>query len=387
MKQNIFNSNLKNAFAVLFCVVSLIACNKDLPQPVPIANSAATGRTIGDTITNFPNFSFFKAAVNRVGMMPLLMDRNSRFTVFIPDNAAFIASGIPSEAAIATLPIASVGGIVTYHILPGEELPSASISTAFPNVQLPTLAGPGVNLPGTAIPFRLTSFPSKRGGNHWLNNVPFTSPDFIRSANGIVHVISRVATPPSLVVAQLIYGDPNLTLFSALIQRGGTGQPAASTFDSIIKNTGANLTVFAPTNDAMKVFVNQASGGAISLVAPDATFIGFINTSLPVASAAGLTAYHFLASPNAAGAVTPWRTFSVNFSNTATFYKTLVNASVSIHPGVSVQSFFTGNVVDSMKVLGIGLGSTIATAKPAANFDKHGINGVVHIIDAILRPQ
>ncbi|MEO5984792.1 MAG: hypothetical protein ABIP80_04760, partial [Ferruginibacter sp.] len=63
------------------------------------------------------------------------------------------------------------------------------------------------------------------------------------------------------------------------------------------------------------------------------------------------------------------------------------NASVSVHPGVSVQSFFTGLSVDSMKVIGLGNGGVAATSKPATTFDKHGVNGVVHLINMVLRPQ
>ncbi len=385
MKKNILSSLTKQMLAVMVCLFTLFSCNKDLPQPVPIENSAATGSTIADLINANPNFSFFKAAATRVGAMTLFADRNSRFTLFIPDNAAFIASGIPSEAVIAGLAITTVGAIVNYHILPGEELLSANISTAFPNVQLPSLLGPGSNLPGTIIPFKLSLFASKRGSNLWLNNVPFTSAD-TKAANGVIHVLSRLASPPSLVVAQIIYGDPSLTLFSALIQRGGTGQPAASTFDSININAGANLTVFAPTNPGVKGLLSALSGGMLPPNAPDANFIAFINANVPVATAAGLVAYHFLAFPTATSA-TPWRAFSNNFTNTPTFYKTLVNASVSVHPGVSVQSFFTGLSVDSMKVIGLGNGGVASTSKPATTFDKHGVNGVVHLIDIVLRPQ
>ena len=85
-------------------------------------------------------------------------------------------------------------------------------------------------------------------------------------------------------VAATIAANPNDSLFSRLIVRSGL----AATLNDLTKN----YTVFAVDNAGMKVFVNAASGGAVPLNAPDATFSAFIAGSLPAASAAGIVQYN-----------------------------------------------------------------------------------------------
>ena len=52
-----------------------------------------------------------------------------------------------------------------------------------------------------------------------------------------------------------------------------------------LSNRTAFYTMFVPTNNAVKLLVNAASGGLVPLNAPDPVFVNFIQTNLPVASA------------------------------------------------------------------------------------------------------
>ncbi|MEJ7671811.1 MAG: hypothetical protein WKF59_03675 [Chitinophagaceae bacterium] len=124
------------------------------------------------------------------------------------------------------------------------------------------------------------------------------------------------------------------------------------------------------------------------MAAPDAVFLGFIANSLPAASAQGIVVYHFLARLSAPNSYSPHRAFSVNFSGTSSFYTTLINNGVPTHPGVNVQVIFNANglTVSSLRVTGVGNGGVAAVSAPP-NFDKNGVNGVVHIIDRLLLPQ
>jgi hypothetical protein len=230
----------------------------------------------------------------------------------------------------------------------------------------------------------MTIFPSKRGTTVWVNNVPAVSFD-LHFQNGIVHTIAALVTPPSRVLRDTIYRDPQLTMFDSLIKRADQAQPnVALKVDSILNNPGANLTVFAPTNTAVKAFINAASGGAVPLTAPDAVFFGFISTSLSATSAQGIVLYHILGT----------RAFSVNFPATATLFPTLLNGGIPTHPGVMVQSIFAANglSVTSIKVTGLGTlppGGTPFSGPAATStaFDRNAVNGVVHIIDRVLLPQ
>lgn len=84
-------------------------------------------------------------------------------------------------------------------------------------------------------------------------------------------------------VAATIAANPNFSFYNAIINRGGQA--------ALLNDTARTFTIFATDNDGVKIAVNALSGGAVPLNAPDATFLGFINTSLPAASAAGIVQY------------------------------------------------------------------------------------------------
>ncbi len=91
------------------------------------------------------------------------------------------------------------------------------------------------------------------------------------------------ATPTGSTIAATIAASPNDSLFNRMLIRSG--------LVSQLSNPNTNFTLFAVDNAGMKLFVNQASGGAVPLAAPDATFSAFIANTLPVASAAGIINY------------------------------------------------------------------------------------------------
>ncbi|GAC1382870.1 MAG: hypothetical protein NVSMB45_09530 [Ginsengibacter sp.] len=379
MKKNlIIIAGLPVAF--FLTIIFATSCNKKLEKAIPI-NFPQDALTIGDYITNDTTFSLYKAMVVKVGSYASLTDQTQVFTVFAPNNNAMRNFAIPLTANfIANASPGQVAGIlaplVRYSIIPGEILSKDAIPESFPNLQLPTLLAPQT-IPGTILPFALTAFPSRRGSNYWYNATPALG-QVATFKNGVVHSLSKVVVPPSAKLADLFYNDANFTIFKAAIARGDVGQPAAATIDGALNNPGANLTLFLPTNDAMKQLIFGLSGGAVPIDAPDAVFIGFINAFVSPTTARGLVVYHIIGA----------RTFSVNMPNMPTFIPTLLNLGIPNHPGVKLQSFFNaGGTVDSIKVYGVGNGGVAATSKPPTTFDKLAVNGVLHVIDAALLPQ
>ncbi len=102
---------LLTLFSFASAIIIFASCNKDIPEATPIPYSPANNSaiSIGAEISSNPSYSIFKAAATRVGALALLSDSSKIFTVFLPDDNAFIASGIPSAAVIAALPITTVG--------------------------------------------------------------------------------------------------------------------------------------------------------------------------------------------------------------------------------------------------------------------------------------
>lgn len=357
---------LKKAIAPLVLAALLVAfilpsCNKGLDVPVnPVV--PPTGQSLGATINTDPNYSILKNALTRAGLLPTV-SATGNFTIFAPDNNAFIASGLP-DAVVSVLPLTSLVPLMQYHVVP-TQLPSPKILSSFPNMQMPTM----IVLPGGNPLVRMNAFPAKNGPAFYVNNMPIVQPDAVVGNNGVMHRIPFILQPPTQVVKQLIAADANLTLFAALVQRADVGQPAGLTrLDSVMNFGVANVTVFAPNNNSIKGLINVLSGGAIPLGAPDATFIGFINTNLPVANARGVVAYHMLGS----------RAFSVNLPLTTSNIQTLIGPAP--FPQLTVD-----RSTASPRLLGAANG-----AGNFSNFtavDRLGVNGVLHVIDRVLLPQ
>ncbi len=411
--------HLPGFFTAITFVIIFASCNKEIPGPIPIpylpVNNSAT--SIGAEISSNPSYSIFKAAATRVGALAMLSDSSKVFTVFLPDDNAFIASGIPSAAVIAALPITTVGGIVNYAIIPGIQLTSATTSTVFPNEQLPTYITIG-QLPGTPIPLNLSTFPSKRSNGFWDNNIPVVTPD-IKFSNGTIHVVAGIVAPPSAVLKTAIAGNANLSYFRAAVARADSGQPAGLTrFDSLLNYAVTNMTVLAPNDAAFQTLIfglafqgylstrpqpYTATDSAIAFATGNGAVTSgpaFLNTNnVTTMQIRGIIAYHILATPNpVSGVYEPnIRVFSVNFSPTPSFVTTLVNNSFAPHPGIMVSPTFTTvapniTIVTSLKFTGLGTfppgGAPYSGASATAvSLDNHAVNGVYYVIDKVLLPQ
>lgn len=327
------------------------SCNKDVPDPVPLPTpSIPTGATIGQVITTDTTYSYLLAAVNRAGLADALFTQTQRFTVFAPNNAAFRASGIPSIAVINALPLTTLVPLVQYHVL-GGKVAAANIPETFPNYQALTLFSP----PGVPAPFvRLSNFPSRRGSQAWVNNIPVTQAD-IAASNGVIHSMARVLAPPSQTLSALINADTSLTFLRAAITRADSGQTGLNRLDSVLNlPIGPNLTLFAPTNNAFRTLLTALG------LPPSAAAINF----LPVQTVRAIVSYHGLGT----------RVFSPNIPAADLALPTLLTAAV---PGTTV----TVNSTKGVKGL----------ANPSfANLlsvDRHGVNGAMHVIDQVLRFQ
>ncbi len=247
----IFNKLYNTGWGLLSAMLLLSACNKLDLDPVPLtAPTQETTPTIGTLLEN-PDFSFFKAAVVRAGLAaapgtPTLLQQLSnpaqRFTVFAPDNNAFKASGIPSEAVINGLPVPLVFAIVSYHVVP-QVIGSASISAGFPNFEYPTILNPTTGTASFNPLVRLSTFPSKRPGGAWVNNIPITATD-IMAVNGVAHKVYAVILPPAfflwdtlpstppLKVNHSIFSEPDLTYLKAAVTRADFFWRAAAKLDT-----------------------------------------------------------------------------------------------------------------------------------------------------------
>jgi uncharacterized surface protein with fasciclin (FAS1) repeats len=409
--------NKIGVLGILFSIL-VISCNKDVDDPVPNERPAYPKGASIASILNDPNYSLLKAAVTRAAtskdspkISTLLNDSKLSFTLFAPDNAAFLGSGVNANV-INALPPADLHKILSYHIVPNAVPASVLAKAPFPNLQYPSLLNPA---PALSSILRLTTFLSANSNGAWINNIPITKPDNV-FANGIVHKVARIIMPPSKNLWETIDTDPQLTYLKAAIQRADSGQVAAATLQAALQNIGLNVTVFAPTDDAFKTFLTgaiaqyliaqgfpaptaaaQASGlvastGTTLLSNPGAipglgsVLASVINPTL----VKGIVAYHVLSAQSGTFAPPGVRVFSVNIPTTPTPVKTFLNSVVNAHPGVTVSATFAGPVVISAKVKGAAnptASNVIISAPPVMTHDMHHTNGVIHKIDQVLLPQ
>jgi len=337
--------------ALMAAGVMFTSCNKDVPDPVPLRTPPVpTGKTIGQVITEDTSYSFLLAAVTRAGMADALFTQTNNFTVFAPNNNAFRLSGIPSTAVINALPLTNLVPLIQYHVL-GFRVPAASIPETFPNYQALTLFAP----PGAPAPFvRVSNFPSRRGTNAWVNNVPVTQAD-IPASNGVIHSVAFLVSPPTQTLGQLIDADTSLTFLRAAITRADSGQTGLNALGNVLTTPiGPNLTIFAPTNNAFRALLP-----ALGLPPSSAAF-----NFIPVQTVRAIVSYHGLGS----------RVFSPNIPSTDTPVPTLLTAAV---PGTVLQ-------VNSTKgVKGLANPAFV----PFVAVDRHGLNGTLHVVSQVLRFQ
>src|SRR5687768_17365880 len=249
-----FLNSIKHAglLVVATCII-FSACNKAPMDPVPLEQPAqSTAPTLGKLLDD-PEFSFLKAAATRAGLLPTLSAPTVRLTLFAPNDKAFKASGIPSIAVINSLPVATLNGLLSYHVLP-RDVSAATIPTTFPNFEYPTILNPtGTSgTPGYNALARLTTFPSRRGAAAWVNNIPVTAVD-VAASNGVLHKVAALVAPPvTKFLWDTISSSPDLTYLKAAIQRADSGVAVGGRLQTALSTFGTNLTILAPVDPAVR---------------------------------------------------------------------------------------------------------------------------------------
>jgi uncharacterized surface protein with fasciclin (FAS1) repeats len=363
----LFKTTWPIAVIAFFIGITLASCNKDVPAPVPIEFPVGSGSSIGELISTNPEYSLLKTAVTKVGLMDAISNKNSVFTVFAPNNAAFGRIGITSDAQINGLPLTTLVPLIQYHVIGGRKLISSAIPDSFPNAQIPTLFI--LPAPNTNPLVRMSTFPSRRGTNVFVNNIPVTTAD-IQAANGVMHNVFIPVFPPSRVLA-----DTTFSFLMAAIARADLGLPAGARFSELLANPVLNFTVFAPNNNAFRTLYTALG------LPPNANSV----TLLPVSTVIGVVAYHvhiFNNTKPTSGSVQPFtgsRAFSVNLPTTPTPINTWLK--VILAPNPAPPLVINASPPASVK------GFANATASNIIAVDRHCVNGVFHVIDQVLRPQ
>ncbi|HJK99734.1 MAG TPA: fasciclin domain-containing protein [Polyangiaceae bacterium LLY-WYZ-14_1] len=251
-----------------------------------------------------------------------LRDPEGAFTVFAPENAAFEGVDATGEALRDTL---------LHHVLALESGPA--LSDGLPDVT-ESLAGFAFFVDGTT----LNGGPDGIGANILATD--------IQATNGVVHLISDVMGLPTLADVATLGG------LSALVTQIGNvdaGQPESEQLLPVLAAPDAELTVFAPN---------------------DAAFAG-LDEVPPVDALRDIIRYHLVS-----GSV-------IEASDLTDPAAPVTGASSALEgPGEGrlVELFFDGTTINGGSTDPDAIGAAVVTP------DLRAVNGVAHVIDAVLTP-
>lgn len=414
----------KTGFLLLIGFLAIFtSCNKDVEQFPSNEQIIPGGPTLASTLAATADDSLYNRLIARAGLTTALSTNASSFTLFVPGNnavKAFVtaASGglVPPTAPNSvfsgfintTLPATTATSIVNYYTVP-QKFTTADFVHPFPNRELPTRVNVLPGNPFALLRLYVSKNPST--GIFYVNNIPLTATDLI-VGNSVIHHMAALVPPPQRLIWERINTDSALTIFKAAFLRADSGFTPTTPGSLIggLQNFGANFTVFAPTNGAMKATLSALTGGLLPVGAPDAVFIGFLNSaSISTLTVKGLVVYHLLGKRVTSGApIAGIRAFTVNIPTTPIQVLTFLNnpGPAVNHPGVTLTATFTGPSATSVTVKGLANAtasnviinptpdtrSSYGPTPPATpvkftgTSDQHYVNGVLHYINQVLRP-
>jgi len=195
-------------------------------------------------------FSALVAAADKAGLVPALSDTSASLTVFAPTDAAFdsLAKTLgftDATAMVNELDSATLAKILQYHVLPARKTAADLVAGGATQDTLYTFEGAAATLAlDTASGVKIT--------DEVLNVATVTTAN-VPASNGVIHVIDKVLVPPGVLnVVQMAQANP---VFSTLV-----GAVVSANLQGALGDPAAQLTVFAPTNDAFAAIANTVAG-------------------------------------------------------------------------------------------------------------------------------
>ena len=295
----------------------------------PDINPNPNPSTIYALLNGNPNLSLFVDAMDVTGLSAPL-NGNGPFTVFAPDNAAFIAAGYTASVidALPASDIPALKELLLNHFLAGA-FPSSSLTNGY----VKTLGKGSASSTNTVSMYVSTTSGVRLNG---ISDV--TTADIVAS-NGIIHIVDAVIPLPT--ITNHLVANPIFSTLVSLLAR--PGQPD---FAALLSGTDSSpFTIFAPVNPAFTALDAELAPGGIAGVSSN--------------NITSILQYHVVASANV-------------LSNALT--DGLVITSIS---GQTFQFSFTGGprIRDAQN----RLSSIILT-------DIQCSNGVIHALGRVLLP-
>lgn len=229
--------------AALSALAFLAACGGgDDDHPAPPGTLAEVATAGG--------FTALVAAADKAGLVPALGNGSATLTVFAPTDAAFtsLATSLgfaDAGAMVAALDGPTLASILQYHVLPTKKLAADLVAGGATQDTLYTFDG-------TAAALALDTTSGVKITDEVLTVATVTTAD-VPASNGVIHVVDKVLVPPGVLnVVQMAQLNP---AFSTLV-----GAVVSANLQGALADPAAQLTVFAPTNDAFAAIESTVAG-------------------------------------------------------------------------------------------------------------------------------
>lgn len=263
-------------------------------------------------------FSTLATAVVTAELLPALTNPFAELTVFAPSNEAFddLATALDTDID-GILALDNLADVLTYHVL-GSEVEAEDVTN-----------GAIVSPLSTTNTIKMTK---TSNGAVYANQAMVTLAD-VDGGNGVIHALDAVILPSKTVVDVAI--DNN---FSTLTTAVVTAELLPA-----LTNPFAELTVFAPSNDAFTALADALDTDIDGILALD--------------NLADVLTYHVLGSEVDAASVTN---------------------------GAVVDALSTTNTIKMTKT---SEGKVFANHAEVSLADVGADNGIVHVLDAVILPS
>ncbi|MBS1596858.1 MAG: fasciclin domain-containing protein [Bacteroidetes bacterium] len=315
-----FSPGIISLFTAAFIMmVAFNACNKSTASTGPAPGTTS----VSSILKNASDATIFATAMARVHL-DTVFNGAGPFTVFVPTDAAFAASGV-TFATINNLSDDSLRKFLLYHTVAANLL--SSNLPAGPNAKIVTAGGDSI-------------FVTNVSNSIYVNGVPLLAADVLAN-NGVIHALQRALIPPRGNIVKTLQSDTSFSFLSAAITRASQG---TTDITSLLTNN-APYTIFAPINNAFR------SAGF-------ATTDDINNANAD--SIANIVLYHIL----------PARIFSTDMTS-GQAAKTLNDSSVLFGLSTNVRQIKGNQNSAPANTLAINVMAT---------------NGVVFVIDQLLEP-
>lgn len=194
----------------------------------------ASDSTIAEVAAADPQFSTLVTALGEANLVDTLNDPDGSFTVFAPTNDAF---AMIDEATLNALlaDTTALSAVLLQHVVQDLQVDSV---TAFSLNGTEVTTASGAMIPISINPD--TDVLTVGGATVTMAN--------IQTSNGIIHVIDTVIVgdvelpSPPMTIVDVAAGNPAFSTLVDLVVAAG--------LDTVLSDTDAEFTVFAPTNDA-----------------------------------------------------------------------------------------------------------------------------------------